>query len=86
MTTIEHYLLSAATAERFQEFRTDQSYYSEEYAMNEFLNNAGVKGFVTRIKKQPNGKIRARMCIDVLYKKTNQFYFEKLNHDLNDQR
>ncbi|ULG73000.1 hypothetical protein [Macrococcus brunensis] len=54
--------------------------------MNEFLNNAGVKGFVTRIKKQPNGKIRARMCIDVLYKKTNQFYFEKLNHDLNDQR
>lgn len=54
--------------------------------MNEFLNNAGVKGYVTRIKKQPNGKIRVRMCIDELYTKTNKFYFDRLNHDLNDQR
>lgn len=86
MTTIEHYLLSTATAKRFKEFRNDQSYYSEEYAMNEFLNQAGVKGYVTRIK-HVNGCIRVRMCIDELNKKTNQFYFDQLiNHELNDQR
>lgn len=89
MSKTQNYNLNSSSIWKFKEYYTDQMFYSEEYALQEFLIQYSIKGLVIRIKKVKD-KYQVRMCVHDEDLSSNQINVRemntKLNHELYDQR
>ncbi|TDM49970.1 hypothetical protein ETI06_05715 [Macrococcoides goetzii] len=82
MSKSETYHLNSDVAKAFEKMYQLDNYYSEEYALQEFLRSKGVQGYITLMTKEKDG-IKVKMCIDKDRKTSNKFNVNQLNHTIN---
>ena len=82
MSKSETYHLNSDVAKTFEKMYQQNNYYSEEYALQEFLSSKGVRGYITLMTKEKDG-IKVKMCIEKDHKTSNKFNANQLNHTIN---
>lgn len=82
MSKSETYHLNSDVTEAFEKMYQQDNYYSEEYALQEFLSSKGVQGYITLMTKEKEG-IKVKMCIEKDHKTSNKFNVNQLNHTIN---
>ncbi|TDM43474.1 hypothetical protein ETI09_03620 [Macrococcoides canis] len=82
MSKSEVYYLNSDVAKHFDQQFKEAGFYSEEYALQEYLSTKGIKGYVTLMTRETGG-IKVKMCIDRDDRTSNKFNVNQLNHNIN---